>query len=124
MNAIIVPLDKEILVERDAAVRTGIKFHHPTADAIRIKLLVPGRVKRVGRIASFAVAAHFHHLRTTGERLIGLLRMRRAIHNSTDANRAGLLWIEWIRDVVLQKLARSPTRNIKKFVVEGQINVR
>src|SRR5206468_3028557 len=98
MNAIIVALDEEILVERDAAVRTGIKFHHPTANAVRIKLLVPGRVKRVGKIDPLPIAAHLHHLRSPRKWLIGLLRMRRAVHNSTDANRASLLWIEWIRD--------------------------
>ena len=45
MNPVIVAFDKEIFVERDAAVGTGIKLHHPTADAVGIKLFVPRGIK-------------------------------------------------------------------------------
>ena len=79
MNPVIVALDKEILVERDAAVATGIKLHHPTAHSVGVKLLVPCRTKRVRKIDSLFVAAHFHHLRAARERLIRLLRMRHVI---------------------------------------------
>jgi hypothetical protein len=86
MNAIIVALDEKVFVKRHAAVGIGIELDHPTAHAVWIKLLVPCRIKRVGKIDSLAVAAHFHHLRTARERLIRLLRMRRAIGDATDAN--------------------------------------
>ena len=41
MNPVVVTLDEEVFVKRDAAVAAGIKFHHPTADAVGIKLFVP-----------------------------------------------------------------------------------
>ena len=77
MNSVIVAFHEKVFVKRDAAVGIGIELHHPTADAVGIKLLVPCGIKRVGEIDSLAVAAHFHHLRAARERLIRLLRMRR-----------------------------------------------
>src|SRR6202035_4295416 len=108
MHPVVVALDEKILVKRHPAIAAGVKFHHPTADAVRIKLLVPRCIKRVGKIYSFAIAAYFHHLRSACERLIWFLWVRRAIGDAADAYRAGLLRIEGIRHVVLQKLAGSP----------------
>src|ERR1051325_565846 len=54
-------LEEEVAVEADAAVWIHIELHHPTADAVRIKLLVPRGVKRVGEIYTLAVAAHLDH---------------------------------------------------------------
>src|SRR4029453_3838886 len=118
MNAIVFALNEKFFIDPAPAVATCIKLHHPTADAVGIKLLVPRSIKRVRKIDSLPVAADLHHLRAARERLIRFLRMRRAIHNSTNAHGAGLFRIEWIRHVVLQKLARSKARNVKKFVVE------
>ena len=56
MDAIVVAFHEKVFVQGDAAVATCVEFHHPTAEAIRIKLLVPRRIKRVGKIDSFAVA--------------------------------------------------------------------
>src|SRR4029077_16315123 len=119
MNTVVVAFQEKILVKGDAAVGTSIKLHHPTADAIRIKLLVPCGIKRVGKIDSLAVALTFPHLRAARERLIGLLRMRRPIGDAADAHRGGLFRIEWIRNIVLQKLACSPARNVKELVIQG-----
>ena len=119
MNAVVVAFQEKVFVKGDAAVGTGIEFHHPTADAVGIKLLVPCGIKRVGEIDSLAVAAHFDHLRAARERLIRLLRMRRAIGDTADAHRAGLFRFEWIRHIVLQKLARSKARNVKELVIQG-----
>src|SRR5437660_2061720 len=123
MNSVVVALQEKVFVKRDAAIASGIKFHHPTADAVGIELLVPRRIERVGEIDPFAVAAYLHHLRSACEWLIWFLRVRRAIGDAADAYRAGLLRIEWIRHIVLKKLARSPARDVKKFVVERQIDV-
>ena len=53
MNTIIAVLEKKVLVESDAALRIGIKFNHPTAYAVRIELLVPRGVKRIGETESW-----------------------------------------------------------------------
>src|SRR5439155_156367 len=112
MNAIVAAFQEEIFVKRDAAVATGVQFHHPTVYAIGIELLVPRGIKRVREIDSFAVAAHFHHLGAASERLVWLLRMRRAIDNAANAHRSRLLWIERIGHVVLQHLPGSPARDV------------
>src|SRR5262245_4242555 len=113
MNAIVVALNEKVLVERHAAIRTGIELDHPTTHAVGIELLIPRRIKRVGEIDSLTIAGDFHHLRTARERLIRFLWMRRAIYNSTNAHGASLLWLERIRHVVLQEFARSEARNVK-----------
>ena len=112
MHSVIGALDEKVFVKGHAALRVGIKFHHPTANAVGIELLVPRRIKRVGEIYPFAIAADFHHLRPARERLSPFLRMRGAIGDAADAYRAGLLRIEWIGDVVLQELASSPAGDI------------
>src|SRR5690349_5369424 len=109
MNAIIVALDEKVFVERHAAIRTGIELHHPTAHAVGIKLFVPRRIKRISEIDSLAVAADLDHLRTTCERSIGLLRMRRTIHDSTNAHGTSLLGVQRIGNIILQELSRSET---------------
>src|SRR4030095_620700 len=101
MNTIIAVLNEKVFVETHAAIRVGFKLDHPTAYSIRIELLVPRGIKRVGEIDPFAVPAHFHHLRATRQRLVRVFRMRSTIHDPTNPHRTGLLWIEWIGYVVL-----------------------
>ena len=86
MNAIVAAFQEEIFVKRDAAVATGVQFHHPTVYAIGIELLVPRGIKRVRKIDPFAIPAHFHHLRPAGQRLVWFLRVRRAIDDSANAH--------------------------------------
>src|SRR5207244_10523325 len=88
MNSVVAALQEKVFVKRDAAVATGVKFDHPTANPIGIKLFIPCCIKRVGEIDPIAVAAYFHHLRTAGQRLVWLFRMRRAIHNSAYTQRS------------------------------------
>src|SRR5437867_6177940 len=114
VNTIIGALDEKILVETDATVGIGIEFDHPTADAVRIKLLVPRRVKRVGKINALAVAADFNHLWSAGQWLVLILRMRRAVGDAADADRAGLFRIERIGNVILQQLASPPAGDVEK----------
>ena len=112
MNPVVVALQEEVFVKRDAPIAAGVKLDHPAAHTVGIELLIPRCIERVGEIDSFAVAAYFHHLRAASQRLVGLFRMWRAIDNAADAHRAGLFRIEWIGDVVLQELARPPAGDI------------
>src|SRR5882762_5434410 len=75
VNTIIGALDEKLLVEIDATIRPGIELDHPTTHAVRIKLLVPGGVKRVGKIDALAVAADFNHLRAARQWLVWIFRM-------------------------------------------------
>src|SRR5262249_30799277 len=95
-----------------------IDLHHPTLPPIGIKLLVPGRVKRVGEVDAPAVATDLDHLWAAVERLLGLVRVRRAPDNATDVNRSRLLRIGRVGDVALDELPGPPARNIEEAVVE------
>src|SRR4029453_7033805 len=86
MNTIIAALDKKVLVHGDSALRIGIKFNHPTAHAIRIKLLVPRGVKGVREINAFAIATPLPHFGATSQRLVRVFRMRSTIHDSANAH--------------------------------------
>src|SRR5467141_2457449 len=114
VNTIIGALDEKLLIAIDATVGLGIEFDHPTANAVRIKLFVPGSIKRVGKIDAPAVAADFNHLRSAGQWLVLILRMRRAVGDAADADRGGLLRIERIGDVILQHLASPPAGDVEK----------
>src|SRR5262249_55408298 len=70
-----VELDKKLFVEFHPAAGVGIDLHHPALYAVGIELLIPGRVKRVGEVDAFAVAADLNHLRAAVEWLVGFLRM-------------------------------------------------
>src|SRR6202022_2557141 len=57
-----VELDKELFIELDPALWVCIDLHHPTLYAIRIELIVPWRVVRVGKVDALAVGAGFDPL--------------------------------------------------------------
>src|SRR5207244_12735876 len=84
-------LDNELLIELHSTLCICIDLHHPTLYTIRIELLIPRRVERVREVAAPAIAADLDHLRTTVERLLGLLRVSRSAHDATEVERAGLL---------------------------------
>src|SRR5438270_481484 len=55
------------------------------------------------------MAADRHHLRPAGQRLLGILRMRRPVDDPADAHGAGFFRVKWIGDIVLQHFAGAPT---------------
>src|ERR1700756_1808884 len=106
-----VELDKELFVELHRALRIQIDFRHPALNAIGIKLLVPRRVERVGKVAALAVAADLDHLRTTVESHARLLRVGGAANDPTEVERTGFLRLGGVGDIVLGELACPPTGN-------------
>jgi hypothetical protein len=86
--------------------------------------VVPRRIKRVGEIDTFAIAADLNHLRPAIERLLRPARMSRAAHDATQMDRARLFRVGRVRDVVLDELPRPPTRNIKEAVIKGEVDIR
>src|SRR5439155_7650734 len=93
---------EEFFIELHAARRLCLNFHHPTFDAVRIELPVPGAIEAISELDPFAVAAHLHHLRPTVQRSGS--GMGGAIHNAVYTNRASKLRIERLRDIVLAEL--------------------
>src|SRR5438309_11550312 len=82
----LVELDKEFFVEFHSALGIRIDLHHPTLYAIRIELIVPWRVERVGKVHALAVAADLDHLWTAIESLLGPLRMSRPAHDPAEVH--------------------------------------
>ena len=123
MNAVIVRLHKEFVIECDPALWRGIEFHHPASDARWIELFIPRGVERIGEIDALTVATDFNHLRAATQRFLGLGGMWCLTHHSTDMHRAGLFGMERVGNVVLQHFPCAPTRDVKKPIVYGEINI-
>src|SRR6185295_6054345 len=100
-----------------------IQFYHPTLYPIRIELFVPGLIERVCEVDPAAVAADLDHLLRPVERRIGGSGMRRAPYDASQMHGSGQLWIERIGNIVLPNLARAPARNIKKTIIEREVDI-
>src|SRR5260370_19813180 len=109
------------LCQLEAATRLCIGHDLSARQSVRIKLVVPRRVERVGPVHSFAVAADLYHLRTACICLA--VRVRRTADNAADAHRACKLGLPRVGDIVLAHLAGSPAGDVQKLVVHGQVDV-
>src|SRR5262245_5091275 len=69
----------KILGELQTAVWTDIGHDLGARHSVRIELVIPRRIERVGPVDPLAVTADFNHLRTAGIWLA--VRMRRAAYN-------------------------------------------
>src|SRR5882762_1220793 len=99
-----------VLCQLEAASRVCIGHHLDARNSVRIELVVPGRVERVGPVYAFAVAADLDHLGPAG---IGLaVRMRRTAHDAADVDRSGKLGLAGIADIVLTHLAGAPAGDV------------
>src|SRR5215472_4533257 len=118
-----VKLQEQLRVEAHASIRIGVDLRKPAANAVRIKLLVPSTVKRVGQINPFSVAADLDHLRSAVQRSVRMIGMRLATHDATQLYRASFHRLEGIGNVILQKLSPAPTRDIQKAIIQRKIDV-
>src|SRR5262245_18445358 len=64
-----VELQEELRIEFDPTFGWDVQLGHPTFNAFRIKLLVPGLVKGIGEIHAPAITTDFHHLRPAVQRI-------------------------------------------------------
>src|SRR6516225_10181073 len=115
--------NEKVWIKRQRAVRPGIGFNEPGTDSVRIYLLVPGRIQRVGKINAFSVAAYLHHLRTAIQRYVQLFRMGRATYDSADMKHGCELRAIGNRDVVTAQFPGSPAGYIKPFIIKRQVKV-
>src|SRR6516162_4768939 len=83
-------------------------MRRPHPQAVGIDLGVPRGVGRVGEIDSLAFAADLYHLRAAVECLSGFARVSRTAHDPAEINRAPLLRVGRVGDVVLDELPGSP----------------
>src|SRR5580698_8898758 len=123
MAAQVAEFEKEFRVERHAAGGLGVELYHPAANSVGIELHVPGGVQGVGEIDATSVAAELDHLRTAVQCVPGIFRMRGAAHDSAQIHGAGFLGMKRIGDVILQKFACAPTRNVEEAIVERKIDI-
>src|SRR5271155_1965539 len=113
MAAQVSEFKEESWIERHAAFRLGIDFHHPAANAIWIKLRVPRSIERVGEIDAAPIAANFDHLRAAVQGRAGILRMSCAAHDAAEMDRTGFLGMERVGNIVLKKFPGSPAGDVK-----------
>lgn len=122
MRAIAVgELDPVIVGERHPAFRPHVREHLCARHAVRIELVVPRRIERVGPVHALPVAADLDHLRAARER--AAVRMRRAARDAADADRPREHRVVRVRHVVLAHLAGAPAGHIEEAIVERQVDV-
>src|SRR5215831_12653588 len=91
-------IHKKVPIKGHAASRISIHPHHP-ATHIRVELVIPATVERVGKVNTPSIAAHLDHLRSP---LHGTaFRVRRGVDQTTDAYGACELRVKGVRDVIL-----------------------
>src|SRR5262249_60216319 len=89
---------KKVWIKGHATSRIAIHPHHP-ATHVRVELVIPATVERVGKVNTPSIAAHLDHLRSP---LHGTaFRMRRRIDQSTNTDRACELGVQGVGDVIL-----------------------
>ena len=116
-------IEEEVAVERHAAARVDIDLGHPSTDAVRIELAVPGRVEAVGDVDALSVAADLDHLRSAVDRLPRLAWVWRTAGNAAKTDRAHFHRVKRISDVVLDELSGAPARHVEKAIVNRQIDI-
>src|SRR5207248_10671853 len=62
---------EESSVEAQPALWSGVDERRPALDPVRVELLIPARVQRVGQVRALTVAAQLHHLWASVERTAG-----------------------------------------------------
>lgn len=123
MNSVVIGFHEKSLVKADSPQLGDVELRHPASDSSRVELFIPRRVERVREIDPFAIPTDLHHLRSAMERFIRFGGVSRLPHNASNPHRTRLLGMEGIRDIVLLQFARAPAGDVKKAIVEGEIDV-
>src|SRR6185436_15465834 len=75
-------IHKKVWIKGHTASRVDVHPHHP-ATHVRVKLIIPAAVERVGKVNTPSIATYLDHLRSPLHNTA--LRMRRGIDQTTDA---------------------------------------
>src|SRR6266540_5534543 len=100
-------LHEEIWIKLHAAIGIGVDTDHPSFEEVRIELVIPGAVQAIRHVHALAVSADVNHLWTAQKPAV-VLGMSFFACDAADLDLTDELWIEWIRNIVLMKLACSP----------------
>ena len=116
---------EELLVEAQPAARgrIGVDLGQPAAHAVRVELVVPRPVQRVGQVDPLAVPADLDHLRAAGQPLARRRGVRDAAGDAAEPDRADLAGVRRIAHVVLLELAGAPAGDVEELVIHGQVDV-
>src|SRR5439155_10718968 len=115
-------LEEELRVDLHTFLR-DVDLRDPAANAVGIELVVPRRVEAIAKVNTLTVATDFYHLRPAIESLFWFGRVRRPTHDTAQADGAGLLRVERIADVILDKFTRAPARNVEISIIQRKIDV-
>src|SRR5215472_16212988 len=111
--------DPVVLCQLETAARVRIGHDLSAWYTVRIELVVPGRIQRVGPVNPLAVTANLHHLRAPCVRLaVGVLC---TASNAADVDRARKLRLPRVGDVILTHFTGSPARDVEEPVVHREI---
>src|SRR4029077_14521497 len=121
----VVAVREELLVQAQPAARGrgGVELGEPAAHAVRVELVVPRPVQRVGQVDPLAVPADLAHLRAAGQRLARRRRVRDAPGDAAEPDRADLARAGRVAHVVLLELANAPAGDVEELVVDREVDV-
>src|SRR5882762_2391068 len=89
-------LQKQIGVESNATSVVGIELCHPAANSVRIELLIPAAVERVGDIDPLPITADLDHLRTAIQGTLRVFRASLVRHDAAQLHRSAQYGIEGV----------------------------
>src|SRR5207244_1540035 len=118
-----VKLQEQLWVEAHASIGINIDLRQPAANTVRVELLIPSAVERIGQVNAFSVPADLDHLWSAVQWRAGMISVRFTTHDAAQLYRAGPHRLERIRHVILQQLSRAPTRDIQKAIIMREVNV-
>src|SRR5215471_453187 len=91
-------IHKKVWIKGHATSRVGIHPHHP-ATHVRVELVIPTTVERVGKVNTPSIAAHLDHLWSSLDGTA--FRMWCGIDQATDAYGACESRVQGVGDVIL-----------------------
>ena len=100
-----------------------INLRHPSADPVRIELLVPGAIERVGEVDPPPVAADFHHLRAAVQRLSRTASDAPRAGRCRRASRPVSFGLNGSETSYCRSSPRAPAGDVQEPVVEREIDV-
>ena len=100
-----------------------IDLCHPSANAVRVELVVPGAIERIGDVNAAPVAAQLHHLRAAVQSGIRPARMRRRRTMPPSFTEPVSSGLKRIGHVVLPQFAGTPAGDVQKAIVEREVDV-
>jgi hypothetical protein len=114
---------EEALVDAQPAVGVGVELGHPGPDAVRVELVVPRPVQRVGEADPPCRRGSPLPSAALRRAVCRCWRVRGAVDDSAEPYGSHLLRVRRVRHVELLHLTGAPAGHVKEPVVDREVDV-